>query len=178
MPYKKYLVSLALVLACFVCSFVSAPESTLTAANQSLKSDKVVWLVGELGFVPDGDSFNLLLKDKTIIKVRLKGIDAPERGQSFSLESRSALLKKLKPESFRIRHEGLDDYGRVLGTLFVGDRNINQEMVREGLAWAYVFKGRQEAYGEEEKLARDKKLGLWGEGTPIAPWDYRKQQRR
>ena len=178
MQYKKCVSYLGLVLVCFVFGFTDAPElgGIAFSGEQLPKTNKLIWLEGRLGFVPDGDSFSLILKNKTTVKIRLKGIDAPERGQGFSLESRSALLKKLKGEFFRIRHEGVDDYGRVLGTLFVGERNINQEMVSEGFAWAYVFKGRQESYGEDEKLAREKKRGLWKQKEVMAPWDYRKKK--
>ena len=177
MLYKKCISYLALVLVYFVCSILTASELD-RASVSSNELTKFIWLEGSVGFVPDGDSFDLVLKNKTIIKIRLKGIDAPERGQNFSSESRSALLKKIRAESFRVRQEGVDTYGRVLGTLFIGKRNINQEMVREGFAWAYVFKGRQVAYGEDEKLAREKKRGLWKQKNVQAPWDFRKQNRK
>ena len=165
-----YLLSVSLA-----CCNLYGDESSSIIKKGTQK--QYTWLEGKAGFVADGDSLVLILKDKSELRVRLKGIDAPERGQEFSDESRKAFLGKILRQRLRLRVEGKDDYGRVLGTLFIEKRNINQEMVQEGWAWSYVFKGKRLAYGEEEDKARSQGKGLWAGENPQNPRDYRRSQK-
>lgn len=115
-------------------------------------------------------------------RIRLEGIDAPESNQTCKradgsewpcgTEATRAMRAMVEGREVVCRNHGLDLYGRTLATCFIGNRNINEDMVRRGLAWAYVKYSR--AYVSEETAARQAKLGVWqGEATP--PWEFRAQ---
>ena len=113
-------------------------------------------------------------------RVRLDGIDAPEStqtckratGEDWACGTEATHAMRLMAEGRDVvcRNHGLDKYGRTLGTCFVDGRNINAEMVKLGLAWAYVKYST--AYTTEEADARRAKRGVW-QGDAVAPWDFR-----
>ena len=129
------------------------------------------------GFIPDGDTVFVEGGKYDGKRIRLKGIDAPERTQAFSRKSQKMLLQKIKGKTLKVVVHELDKYDRFLGTIYLGDRNINREMVAEGWAWAYTYKGFTELYEAEMKKARADKLGLWQDKSPEAPWDFRRKQK-
>jgi endonuclease YncB( thermonuclease family) len=125
--------------------------------------------------VVDGDTV-----DVAGVRVRLEGIDAPEAGQTCgrrwpgSWDCGAAATRHLAGlidgREVRCESRGADRYGRMLGVCFVGATEINAEMVRQGLAWAFVKYSR--TYVEAEAEARMLRLGIWqGEATPA--WIYR-----
>jgi endonuclease YncB( thermonuclease family) len=114
-------------------------------------------------------------------RVRLDGIDAPESAQTCKratgedwacgTESTHAMRHLAEGREVTCRNHGLDKYGRTLGTCFVEGRNINMELVKLGLAWAYVKYST--AYTTEEAEARRAKLGVW-QGQAMPAWEFRK----
>ncbi|MDD7985648.1 thermonuclease family protein [Lentisphaera marina] len=139
------------------------------------EEQKQINFFARAGFIPDGDTVFVKGGKYDGKALRLKGIDAPERTQAFSKKSRSALLAKVSKEKFKVIVHESDKYERFLVTLYIGDRNINKEMVQEGWAWAYRYKGVTELYEDEMKKAQQLKLGLWKDSNPMAPWDFRKK---
>lgn len=128
---------------------------------------------GTVLFVIDGDTF-VFQTGQESVKVRMNGIDAPEKDQSVGNESTVYLEKYLKkPATLKTR--GTDKYGRTLGTLFVDGKDINLEMVRSGNAWHYKKYSKDILYSAAEDSARIEKIGLWKDSNPIAPWDWRLQ---
>lgn len=124
--------------------------------------------------VLDGDTLDLKGQ-----RIRLAGIDAPELGQQCTKdherypcgkESAWVLQGLIKGQEIGCISEGKDKYNRTLSTCYLGDKNINAEMVR--LGWALAYSHYSEAYVSEENIARTAKVGLW-EGTFQTPWDYR-----
>ena len=70
-----------------------------------------------------------------------------------------------------------DRYGRTLGEVFVDGKSINLEMVRLGMAWAYVEYVPPEEYEGEQSAARQARRGLWADREPVPPWEYRKRRK-
>ena len=93
---------------------------------------------GKVVAVADGDTITILTSAKEQVKIRLHGIDAPERGQDFGTKSKQALSDLVFGKQVRIETEGKDRYGRVIGTVFVDGVDVNLAMVDMGLAWHYV----------------------------------------
>jgi endonuclease YncB( thermonuclease family) len=93
-------------------------------------------LTGKVVGIADGDTLTLLV-DKTQIKVRLEGIDTPERAQPFGRKAGQALAKKVFGKPVQVDDLGKDRYGRTLGIVRLGKRNVNLELVQEGWAWWY-----------------------------------------
>ena len=128
---------------------------------------------GKVIRVSDGDTIVVLTQDKEQIKVRLNGIDAPEKKQSFGKQSTKFLSNLVAGKTVEIKKEGNDRYGRTIGTIFLNGIDINKEMVSSGYAWA--FRKYSKKYAPDESNAKHKKLGLWAEEDPTAPWEYRKR---
>lgn len=123
----------------------------------------------------DGDTIEV---DR--IRIRLEGIDAPEsvqtcrtsQGEDWSCgQHATAYLHGLiEGQDVACDQTGIDKYRRALATCYVGERNLNEEMVRAGLAWAFVKYSTE--YVAVEAAARLNRIGVW-EGTATAPWDFR-----
>ncbi len=88
--------------------------------------------------------------------------------------SRQMLSQLVFRKTVRVADEGRDRYGRVIGTVFVGNMDVNAQMVREGMAWVYRKYAKDHVLFELEGLARSQKLGLWADSSPVPPWDYRR----
>ena len=68
-------------------------------------------------------------------------------------------------------------YGRILGSAFLGETDINLQMVRNGCAWHYSHFDKTSAYAAAEREARMAKRGLWATDNPINPHQWRKSKR-
>ena len=121
--------------------------------------------------VIDGDTYVFQTIEGSFI-VRMQGIDAPERTQPFSKESAEFLSKYLNKDAIT-RVKGTDRYGRRLGTLFIGDQDINLLSIRGGYSWHYKQYLKDQEYAKAEEYARENKLGLWNSGNPVPPWKWR-----
>jgi endonuclease YncB( thermonuclease family) len=134
-------------------------------------------LTGKVVGIADGDTLTLLV-GKTQIKVRLEGIDTPERAQPFGRKAGQALAKKVFGKVVQVDDLGKDRYGRTLGIVRLGKRNVNLELVREGWAWWYrKYSPKNKELASAEEAARKAKQGLWADANPIPPWDWRQSER-
>ncbi|MDU1892742.1 MAG: thermonuclease family protein [Dysgonomonas sp.] len=141
----------------------------------SFQSDTV--LTGLLVRITDGDSVVLLTEDKQQIKVRLDGIDCPELGQPFSQKAKQFVGDICKDKEIKVHVTGKDRYKRTLGVLYADTINVNEALLSAGLAWQYKF-NKSADYAELEQEAKVKKLNIWSESNPVAPWDYRKSKKK
>ncbi len=149
---------------------------------------------GTVTKVSDGDSISVKGNLGTKLKVRLYGIDAPEiekcnkrtgqvskKGQPYGEEAWRALDGKVYRQRVKLDVMDIDKYRRLVSLVWLGDRNINEEMVAEGWSWAYR-KYLDTSYASEfidlEGQARAKRLGLWQQYNPQPPWEFRKSSRK
>lgn len=131
--------------------------------------------------VSDGDTVTVVFqKGKIRKRIRLATIDAPEFNQPFGKKSRKSLSDLVFKKKVQILSTDTDKYGRMVAEIFVGDRNINVEQIKRGLAWHYKFHAKSQSYekrliySQAEKSARRKRLGLWQLANPISPWEFRR----
>lgn len=94
-------------------------------------------LVGKVIKVSDGDTITLLTDDKVSHKIRLNDIDAPEKKQAFGNKSRDNLASYIAGEIVTVKYKSKDKYGRVLGTIYFDNLDINLQQVKNGYAWVY-----------------------------------------
>ncbi|MBI3866711.1 MAG: thermonuclease family protein [Planctomycetia bacterium] len=135
-------------------------------------------LTGKVVHIADGDTLTVLDADKVQHKIRLHGIDAPEKGQAFGTKVKEALAGKVHEKSVRVVWKEKDRYGRIVGDVHLGDRNINVEMVHDGFAWWYrTYAPKLKALEEAEGEAKKEKRGLWHDESPEPPWEFRKKER-
>jgi endonuclease YncB( thermonuclease family) len=141
-------------------------------------------LTGRTVRVTDGDTIVILSEGNVQHKIRLQGIDAPERGQAYGTKSKKHLSEWVAGRFVVVKMDKRDRYGRVIGKVLVGGKEVCLEQVIAGLAWHYKkYQNEQTAsdrqqYADAESEARDAKRGLWQDPQAIAPWDYRAAKRK
>lgn len=129
---------------------------------------------GKAWRVIDGDTLDLAGE-----RIRLFGIDAPERGQSCGpaacgKAATGALADILSAGPVRCTPVNTDRYGRTVARCRAGRLDVNREMVRRGMAWAYRQYG--DDYVGEEKVAKKARLGIWKHRSQ-PPWEYRRARK-
>lgn len=128
---------------------------------------------GQVVAILDGDTVDVLV-DQRPVRVRLAQIDAPEKRQAFGTRSRQLLAELVFRKTVQVSEEGSDRYGRVIGTIHLGNLDVNAQMVREGMAWVYRRYAKDKMLYELEDQAKVRSLGLWADPAPVAPWAYRR----
>ena len=138
-------------------------------------------ITGRVVAITDGDTIRVLDTNNTQFKIRLSGIDAPEKKQAFGNVSKQSLSEMIAGKEVTIDYNKRGRYGRIIGKVLLDSKDINLEQVKRGLAWHYKqYEREQEVgdralYAQEEYLAQKDKLGLWKDKNPIPPWDFRKK---
>lgn len=135
-------------------------------------------LAGRVTAVHDGDTITVQTP-RGPVRVRLVGIDCPERGQPFSARARRFTSELVLGRDVRIEEDGRDRYDRILGRVFVGPRDVNRALVEEGLAWRYERDGDGDpALADAERAARAARRGVWSTSNPVPPWQWRREHPR
>ncbi|WP_455488365.1 thermonuclease family protein [Haemophilus sp.] len=127
--------------------------------------------------ISDGDTLTCLTKVNKSIKVRLAEIDAPEKKQAFGQKSKKALSDMVYLRDVRLSLKGQDRYQRTLAIVYYQDKNINLEMVKQGMAWAYKQYAHDPIYLQAQENAQAKGIGLWADNNPIEPSQWRRQEK-
>ena len=130
---------------------------------------------GKVIGVTDGDTITVL-RDQTQVKVRLYGIDCPEKGQSWGKRAKQFTEDKCLGQTVLVFARDTDRYGRLVAELMLTSQRILQhEMLKTGLAWWYEkYAPDENLYRLLEKQARRDRTGLWADPEPAAPWEWRK----
>jgi len=135
---------------------------------------------GKVIGVADGDTITVL-RDKQPQKIRLYGIDCPEKRQPFGKRAKQLTSELVFGKVVEIEPVATDRYGRTVAFVRVENVSVNEELIKEGLAWIYVRYCKLPLCVEWQGLeseARSGKLGLWQEQGEIPPWEYRRQKKR
>ena len=133
--------------------------------------------------VADGDTITVLDGTKTQHKIRLAGIDAPEKAQPFGQRSKQSLSDLVFDKTVVVETDKRDRYGREVGQVLSEGVDVNLTQVQRGFAWHYKAYAREQSpsdrqtYAVAEDDARAARRGLWADDGPTAPWDYRKAKR-
>jgi micrococcal nuclease len=127
--------------------------------------------------ITDGDTIVVLNRDKQQIKIRLEGIDCPESHQEYGEKARQATAGLCFGREVEIRKSGTDRYGRTLAFIYVGDVCVNKQLIIQGMAWHYKKYNHDPELARLEDQARMRKVGLWSQSYPVAPWDWRHQEK-
>lgn len=138
---------------------------------------------GRVVGISDGDTITVLDAGYHQHKVRLIGIDAPEKKQQYGQVSRQHLAETVFQRTVTVDVSKLDRYKRELGKVSVGNVDVNLEQVRVGLAWHYKqyvrdqYPADRERYTEAERQARKARRGLWQDEAPTPPWEFRRTKK-
>ena len=128
--------------------------------------------------VLDGDTIEVL-HNRHSERIRLNGIDCPEKGQANGHKAKDAVADLVFGKEVTLQTYGLDKYGRTIADVHLHDgTNVNQRLVKDGWCWWYRKYAPGNAELEKlEKDARDAKKGVWADSAPVPPWIYRKTKR-
>jgi endonuclease YncB( thermonuclease family) len=139
-------------------------------------------LAGRVVSITDGDTLTLLDGTNTQHKIRLAGIDAPERHQAFGSKSQSSLAALAFGQNITANCGKNDRYGREICKVLVDGQDINLEQIKAGMAWWYVAYAKEQApqdrglYEQAQFFAQARRLGLWGNTNPTPPWEWRRSK--
>jgi endonuclease YncB( thermonuclease family) len=152
---------------------------SLLAASYGLAAT----LQGRVVGITDGDTVTVLDDTHAQYKIRLMGIDAPEKSQPFGQRSKVALSDLIYNQQVKVEYSNQDRYGRTVGKITLSGVDVNLEQIKAGMAWHYKKyqqeQTREDAflYANAEIQAHYRKLGLWRDKEPIPPWEWRKQHK-
>ncbi len=137
-------------------------------------------LAGKVIKIVDGDTLTLLTQEKHQVKIRLAEIDTPEKGQPYGKKAKQKLGKLVFGKKIQVNVQETDRYGRIVGRVYIGDLDVNAELVKQGLAWVYLKYAKDNSLFELEAKARKAYVGLWNmpEAQITPPWEWRKGQRK
>lgn len=153
----------------------------LTLLAFTASADK---LTGRVVSIADGDTLTLLDATNTQHKIRLSGIDSPEKGQPFGQVCKKSLSDLAYDHVVAVESSKLDRYGRVIGKVLVNGEDANLEQVRRGCGWHYKKYQNEQilddrlSYNAAEESARAGRVGLWTDNEPIPPWEWRAARRK
>ena len=162
--------------------FRFSPWALLLSLGLLAKAAHGDTLYGFVVGLSDGDTVTVLDSSKAQHKVRLGGIDAPEKKQAFGERSRQSLSDLVFHKQVEVEFSKTDRYGRIVGKVLVSNVDAGLEQVKRGLAWHYKAYEREQSpadrvlYAQAELDARKAQRGLWQETMPTPPWDFRKSR--
>jgi len=166
----------------FLFLFLVAGITACIDVSDSRAAIRIV--TGTVTKIVDGDTIHMTTPEQTKLKVRLYGIDAQESyhktDQPYGEKAKNALYDKVMGKQIKLDIIAIDRYRRMVGIIWLDNRNINLEMVREGHAEAYIeyleepYKKEFLEAQEEAKLA---KKGIWSLPEYERPTDFRKRLR-
>lgn len=139
-------------------------------------------LKGRVVGISDGDTVTVLDASKTQFKIRLQGIDAPEKKQAFGNKSKEVLSTWLFNNQVTVEYSKKDKYGRILGKILVDGIDANLEQIKSGMSWHYKKYQNEQSendrnlYAQAEAQAQEEKRGLWADPDPVPPWEWRKSK--
>lgn len=137
---------------------------------------------GRAVHIVDGDTFDLLTPENEKIRIRMHGVDAPEKSQDFGSVAKDGLGSLLDGAALRVVVADRDRYGRSVCDVWTSRPGgpevwVNEALVRRGWAWHYSAYSRDARLAAAEIDARREKAGLWAQPDPTPPWEYRKAKR-
>ena len=148
---------------------------TLVLTGHYANAENVVF-EGQVVKVSDGDTLSVTAKGKTF-KIRLAGIDAPEKDQGYGLKSSTYLKRLVQNRQVKLSVTGQDQYGRLIASIWLNNKNINLTMVRTGHAWVYRRYTTSTSLIKAENKARSEGTGLWYASDPTPPWEWRARNK-
>lgn len=184
--YVRFVVLLAATISLCGCARTSTPlnpSTRRTTFPQDHPSANRSILVGKVVKVIDGDTIDVVDSAMSAHRIRLKGIDAPEKSQAFGIDATRSLASMVTDKEVVVEWDKVDGRNRIVGRVLANDRDICLEQIRAGMAWHFKrYQNEQsdherELYDSTEAEARSDRRGLWIDSAPIEPWVVRDRQR-
>lgn len=111
------------------------------------------------------------------VTIRLAEIDAPESSQAYGQRSKAHLAGLCFLRPAQVSPQSTDRYGRTVARVQCSGRDASLAMVSAGMAWRFVRYSRDPEIQRAEQQARESRVGLWRDSSPIPPWEFRRSQK-
>lgn len=158
-----------------VASFFSCNGHRNENFKDSINSGSDNEPAGKVIAIIDGDTYDILLAGNKTVRIRMEGIDAPEKGMPFYKVAKKYLSSLCFNKNVQLKISGKDYHNRTLAFSYLNDgRELSHEMVKAGLAWHFKKYSSDTTLANLEIKARKLKLGLWINENPMPPWVNRK----
>ena len=151
----------------------------ILGCNATRETDVLTEHSGKVIKIVDGDTYDILLKDNISKRIRMDGIDAPERGMPFYKVSKDYLGDLCFGEIVQIKQTSTDRYGRTIAKTYLANGSeVGLLMITAGVAWHYKQYSTDAQLANAEIEARKNRIGLWVDEAPVAPWAWRKNKKQ
>jgi len=132
---------------------------------------------GKVVGIIDGDTIEVLRNDRPE-RIRLSGIDCPEKGQAFGQKAKDAVADLAFRKEVTLQTHGYDKYKRTIANVILPNgMNLNQELVKQGWCWWYRKYAPGDTVLEQlEREAREDRKGLWADPQPVPPRGWQKKK--
>jgi endonuclease YncB( thermonuclease family) len=131
---------------------------------------------GKVVNVADGDTITVRPENGPQIKVRLYGIDCPEKAQPYGQKARDFTASMVAGKFVDVEVKATDRYKRTVGLVSINGVNLNESIVKNGYAWVYRQYCKESFcmdWSKLESVARQQNNGMWADPHIIPPWDWR-----
>ncbi len=154
-----------------------AAQGPIYSAKHPLKAGDEGVLFGSFVAIVDGDTFKAKVQG-AVMDFRLQAVDAPERDQPYGVEATSELAKLVRSRELLFVYDDVDRYGRIVARVWVGNVDVNLEMISRGAAWFDSEYANDDELYHAEQQAREAKRGLWSllQHKRVEPWVWRKRK--
>lgn len=163
----------------YIISFIIVSGLTITALANPVTASPTSEPSYEAKVIAitDGDTIKVLTNTKEQVKIRIYGIDAPEKKQAFGSKAKDFLSSLIFGSTVTVKPTGKDIYGRTIARIYNADRDIGLAMIECGYAWWYKQYSKKETdYKRAQERAKKQQLGLWADSNPIEPSKFRKHK--
>lgn len=159
-------------------SIISIAVNASSCSTGGTGKENAASVSGTVVRIIDGDTYDLLLDGQRTTRVRMEGIDAPERGMPYYRVSKKYLGNLCFEKHVTLKISGTDNHGRLLGFTFLDDgTELSHEMIKAGMAWHFKKYNFDKSLAALENQARANARGLWKDKNPMPPWTNRKLHR-
>ena len=126
----------------------------------------------------DGDTYDILIEGNSTIRVRMEGIDAPEKGMPYYKVAKKHLSELCFGKQVILKNTSKDNHSRTLAFSYLEDgKELSHEMIKVGLAWHFKKYNSDSDLAELEMEAKNSKIGIWTDDNPMPPWENRELHR-
>jgi endonuclease YncB( thermonuclease family) len=137
-------------------------------------------LTGRVIEINDGDEITILNLNRPV-RIKLIGIDAPEKDQAFGAIAKQHLSDLVSDKVVSVEYSGIGQHSILIGLVLLNQTDISAQMIRDGAAWfdpntSHLSNTQREVYFQSEQAARKEKRGLWQVEGAVAPWEFVKAE--
>jgi len=179
----KNIISILLIVSLLSSCQYIAGQKVDKKDNQTVKAseEKIYDCYMKVVGITDGDTFKGLTNDKKLLKIRIYGIDAPEKNQAFGTRSKQYLSNLIFGKQIHVKMQLTKkgkpnkSWDRYVAWVYTSDgKDVSAEMLKAGMAWHFKKYDSTPEYAKFENDARKAKVGLWIDKNSIPPWNFRK----